>query len=133
MKSSSKDRIKLLLILIVFLLVLTVMGYMIFNPKVTGMTASAKIVKVDNAQQIEFYKEYTKPYAIKVKENNKFYLKYYSYGNNVSYESKFDLTTDQFNKLVEGTDYWFDIKFSKRGDKTKGIIKKIYTENPMRQ
>lgn len=134
MKPSSKDRMKLLLILIVFLLVLSAMVYMIFGkPKLSGMTTSStKIVKVDNVQQIELYKKYTEPYAIKVQENNKFYLHYYYYNNSVPYESKLDLTIDQYNKLVEDNEYWFDVKFSKLDDRTNGTIKKIYTENPMR-
>lgn len=133
MKPSSKNRMTVSIILIVFLMVLSAIGYTIFGkPKDTRMlTVSTKIVKVDNIKQIELCKKYNYTYAIKVQENDKFYLKYYSYENNVPYDSKFDLTTDQYNKLVEGDEYWFDVDFSKAGDKTTGTTKKIYTENPV--
>lgn len=133
MKPSSKDRITVSILLVVSLLVILAMGYMVFGkPKVSGMTTtSTKIVKVDNLEQIERYKKYIDTYAIKVQENNKVYLKFYSYENSVSYESKLDLTLDQFNKLVEGKEYWFEIELLKTGDKTNGTIKKIYTEDPV--
>jgi hypothetical protein len=134
MKPSSKDRITVSIILVVFLLVLSFIGYVIFgNPKSSGMTTShTNIVKVDNIQQIELYKKSNDTYAIKVQENNKLYLKYYSFPNNVPYESKYDLTIEQYNKIVEGDDYWFEVDYFKKGDSSKGIIKEVYTENPAR-
>jgi hypothetical protein len=132
MKPSSKDRMTVSIILVVFLLVLSAIGYGIFGkPKVAGgYISDIKIVKADNLQKIELYKKYNTPYAIKVRENNEFYVKYYDYENNVPNESRFDLTADQYNKLIEDSEYWFDVKYSKIGDTTEGIIKKIYTEKP---
>ena len=135
MKPTSKDRMLVSLIVVVFLLTVCGTGYVIFGkPKVAGaITGSTKMVKIDNLQQIELYKKYITSYAIKVQENNKFYLEYHSYENSVPYESKFDLTADQYKELVEGKDYWFKVKYSKIGDKTYGNIKMIYTENPVRE
>jgi len=132
MKPSSKDRMKVSIILVVFILVLSAIGYGIFGkPKVAGgYIPDIKIVKADNLKQIELYKKYNTPYAIKVRENNEFYVKYYDYENNVPNESRFDLTADQYNKLVEDNEYWFKVKYSKTGDTTNGIIKTVYTEKP---
>jgi hypothetical protein len=135
MKSNSKDRMVVSLIAVVFFVTVCGLGYMLFgkhNP--TGMfTSYTRIVKVDNLQQIELYKKYTTVYAIKIQENNKFFLEYHGYESNVPYENKFDLTADQYNKIVEGNDYWFQVKYSKTGSETDGSIKKIYTEDPMRR
>lgn len=132
MNPSSKDRMTVLIILVVFLLVLSVMGYGIFGkPKVAASYIPfTTIVKADNLQQIERYKKYSTPYAIKVQGNNVFYLKYYDYENSVPNESKFELTADQYNKLVEGEQYWFYVKYSKTGDRSSGSIKTVYTEKP---
>ena len=132
MKPSSKDRMKVSIILVVFILVLSAIGYGIFGkPKVAGgYIPDIKIVKADNLKQIELYKKYNTPYAIKVRENNEFYVKYYDYENSVPKQSRFGLTDDQYNKLIEGKEYWFDVKYSKIGDETKGIIKTVYTEKP---
>lgn len=135
MKPSSKDRIKLSVILIGFLLALSAFGYMIFGKhKTAGEYTSARIVKAENIQEIELNKKYHEFYAIKVQENDKFYLKYYRYDeNNVPYESKYELTSDQYSKLVENNQYWFNIKYSKLDDNTKGIIAGIYTDNPVQK
>jgi hypothetical protein len=134
MNPSSKDKMIVVSILIVFLLVVSGVAYTIFaKPKTAGMiTMVTKIVNVDNIDQIALYKKHSNTYAIKVQENNISYLRYFSYDNSVPYESKYDLTTDQYNKLVDDKEYWFNVDFAKTGDRGKGIIKKIYTENPVR-
>jgi hypothetical protein len=130
MKPSSKDRMTVLIILGVFILVLAGMGYVIFgNPKITGIkTAPTVIVKADDLQQIEMYKKHIVRFAIKVHENNEFYLKYYAYDYDVPYESKFILNADLYNKLVENKEYQFKVKFTKHGDRSNGTIQLIYND-----
>lgn len=134
MKPNSKDRLKVSLISIVFLLALSAIGYMVCslilgNLKKSGMyTPMTYIVEADNVQQIEHYKVNSQYYAIKVQENDKFYLKY----NSRSSETKLDLTSEQFNKLVEDKVYYLKISLSKAGDEANGILQEIFTEDPLR-
>lgn len=138
MKPNSKDRIKLLLIIIVFLFALSVVGYMFGyafypNKKTSGeCTGATQIVSTENVQVIERNKKYNEWYAIKAQENDKYYLKFYKSDTGVYRECKYDITMEQYNKLIEGNTYWFSIKYSKLDDDTNGIIKQVYTDNPMK-
>ncbi len=134
MRASFKERSFVLLWLVTFVLVVSSLAYMAFaKPKSSGMlTSGVRIVEKDNLEQIELYKKY-QSYAFKVKDNNKFYLRYYSMENKAPVESKFELTSEQYNKLVEGNEYWFMVKFSKNGDTNSGTIKEILSENPARR
>lgn len=133
MKPNSKDRLKVFLIFAVFLLVVSIIGYGILGRgKVSGMTTPANIIKAEDVQQIEQYKKYLNPYAVKVQEDSKYYLKFYGFDDGALYETKVQLKTDQYNSLVEGKSYWLDIKFSKTDDVKNGTLKKIYTDDPHR-
>lgn len=59
-------------------------------------------------------------------------LKYYGLGTDISNETILELETEDFNKLVEGKTYWFDIRFKKADDMSTGVIKKVYTESIMK-
>jgi hypothetical protein len=97
------------------------------------MITGAQLIKTDNTEQIEIYKKYQTPYALKVQDNNKFYLRYYSYENNAPIESKLEVTNKQYNKLVEDNKYWFMIKFTESGDQSNGTIKDIFTQDPVQR
>jgi hypothetical protein len=43
---------------------------------------------------------------------------------------KYELTKDQYSKLVESSKYWFMVKFSNAGSTRDGIVKDIFTEDP---
>ncbi len=133
MNSSSKKRIKLLLIVVVFLLVLIGMVYVLWgsSSKTVGMyTSRVKIVNEDNLESINKYGKYTAPYAYKVKEKDKSFLNY-TYCNNEK-NITLTLTNEQYDDLVEGNYYWFNIKFSDPGnDHSEGTLRNIYTHNPV--
>jgi hypothetical protein len=137
MKASFKDRSIVILLLLIFIFVVSALVYFISaKPKTTGiLTSGTEIIKIDNLQQIEINKKYGTPYALKVQDNNKYYLRYFAYENSKpsTTESKLELTKEQYNKLVEGNKYWLKVKFSKAGDTSGGIVKDIFTEDPTRK
>lgn len=120
--------------IVIFILVVAWVGYLAFgNPKSSGMIASAEVVKADSIEQIEIYKKYHLPYGFKIQEENKFYLNFYTYENMTPVdERKLEITREQYNKLVEGNKYWFEVRYSKKADRT-GIIKEIFTDDPARR
>ena len=137
MKASFKDRSIVILLLLIFIFVVSALVYFIFaKPKTTGiLTSGTEIIKIDNLQQIQINKKYGTPYALKIQDNNKYYLRYLAYENSKpsATESKLELTKEQYNKLVEGNKYWLMVKFSKAGDASSGIVKDIFTEDPTRR
>jgi hypothetical protein len=135
MRAAFKERSVVMLWIVIFILVVAWVGYLAFGkPKVTGeITTGVEIVKTENVQQIEMYKKYLISYAFKAQDNNKFYLKYYTYDNMTPVdERKLDLTREQYNKLLEGNKYWFEVKYSKKDDRS-GSIKEIFTDDPARR
>jgi hypothetical protein len=137
MRASFKDRSIVILLLLIFIFVVSALVYFISaKPKTTGiLTSGTEIIKIDNLQQIEINKKYGTPYALKVQDNNKYYLRYFAYENSKpsTTESKLELTKEQYNKLVEGNKYWLKVKFSKADDTSSGIVKDIFTEDPTRK
>lgn len=135
MKSDSKIRIKLLLIAMVFVGVLAFFGYMIWEkPKTITYTSAIKIVDVNNKEDIAKYEKYKNPYAYKEKENNQFTLKYHDYIYPLKpIDSTLILTSEKYDEIVEGNDYWFKIKFYTPDNSGIGIVKKVYTDDPARK
>jgi hypothetical protein len=42
-----------------------------------------------------------------------------------------DITGEQYDKLVEGREYWFMVQFVKKDEPTNVIVKEILDQNPM--
>jgi hypothetical protein len=135
LKVAIKEKGGLLIWLLCFIVVVSALVYFVFaRPKASGMlTPEVQIVKADNLQQIENYKKYNTPYAIKTQDNTKFYLKYYYNEGNKPVESKLEITSEQFNKLTEGNKYWFMVRFANSDDSTSGTIKEVLTDNPTKK
>ncbi|MBZ9632902.1 hypothetical protein [Clostridium sp. FP1] len=129
MKSNSKDRIVVSIIVIVFLVTISGIAYLTFGPhKVKGIyTAGTLIVASNDSEQIKICKKNNAAYAIK----GNGVLKYYGLGADISNETTLELATEDFNKLVDGKTYWFDIKLKKADDMSIGVIKKVYTQSIM--
>ena len=127
MKSNSKDRIVVSIIVIIFLVTISSICFLILGRhKATGVyTGGTMIVEVNDSEQIKICKRSNAPYAIK--DNG--FLKYYGLGTDIYKESILEMETEDFNKLVEGKIYWFDIKLKKADDKSIGVVKKVYTES----
>ncbi len=129
MKSSTKDRIKLLIISGFLLLIISVFVYFTFaNPVVATYLAETKLVDMKNEEDINMYKKYKTCYSYKVNENDKFLLKYNYYTSEEFVTETFTLTSDQYDELIEGEYYWLKVKDS--DDENLGVIKKIFTNNP---
>lgn len=135
MRAVSRDRVKLLFISIALLAGLFIIGNLAFGKsKATGMyTSGVKVVKVDDTEAINMSKKYGTAYAHKVKENNKFYLKYFRIEDSQTKECTYTLTNEQYEELVEGKEYWFNIEFDKPDDDGSGKVKTVYKEDPMRK
>lgn len=135
MRAVSRDRFKLLFISIALLAGLFVIGNLAFGKgKITGVyTSGTKVVKIDDIETINRSKKYNTPYAHKVKENDKFYLKYFSFEYSQPKECVYTMTSEQYEELVEGKEYWFNIEFDKPDDDSSGKVKKVYKEDPMKR
>ena len=130
MKSSTKDRLKLLIIFGFLLLIISVFIYFTFiNPVVATYLAETKLVDMKNEEDINMYKKYKTCYSYKVNENDKFLLKYNYYIGEELVTEAFTLTSDQYDELIEGEYYWLKVKDSDDDEKL-GIVKKVYTNNP---
>ena len=127
MKSSSKDRLVVASILLVFILTVSAMAYiMLGRNKVGGIyTGATLIVAASDSEQIKICNRSNAPYAIKDSGS----LKYYGLGSSISTENIFILETEDYNKLVEGKNYWFDVRLKKADDMSSAVIEKIYTED----
>ncbi|HBL07321.1 MULTISPECIES: hypothetical protein [unclassified Clostridium] len=102
MKSATKDRLQLLLIGICFLLMLLGVRYIIgSNIEAISYIGMVKIVRENDEESITIYKKYNNAYGYKIKEQDKFLLKYES-GYNKSNLETLMLTEEQYNELVEG-------------------------------
>ncbi|MBZ9689571.1 hypothetical protein G9F72_025175 [Clostridium estertheticum] len=130
MKSSSKDRLVVAAILLVFILTVSAIAYfMLGKNKAYGIyTRETLIIAASDSEQIKICNRSNAPYAIKDSGS----LKYYGLGSGMSTENIFVLKTEDYNKLVEGKTYWFDIRLKKADDMTSAVIGKIYTENIMK-
>lgn len=137
MRAVSRDRSKLLFISIALLAGLFIIGNLAFGnhrAKSGGMyTSAVKIVKVDDTEAINSCKKYSTPYAHRVKEDGKIYLKYFSWLSGQPSNGIFTMTSEQYEELTEGKLYWFNIDFDKTNDASTGKVKRVYKENPIRR
>lgn len=135
MRAVSRDRFKLLFISIALLVGLFVIGNLAFGKgKITGMyTSGTKVVKIDDTEAINMSKKYSTPYAHKVKENDKFYLKYFGLENGQPKNGTFTMTSEQYEELVEGKEYWFNIQYDNPDDDSLGKVKTVYKEDPIKK
>jgi hypothetical protein len=135
MKTSFKEKGVVICWLIGFIVVISLFGYFIFaKPKTSVMlTSGVEIVNLDDMKQIETSKKYKIPYAFKLIEEGKFYLRYHYNENNVPVEIKLELTNEQYNKLFIGNKYWLMIRYSRNSNGNTGRIENISTEDPMRK
>lgn len=129
MKVYIKDRIKLVLLI---LLPVLVVGYFVYptifkKGVVTGGIFSVKVIDENNKEALESCNVYPNSYpiAIKTKDGNKFYLK-----KSITLNDRYELTEKQFNKLQDGEIYWIEVKYIRNNNLKKGNVKKIYTYNP---
>ena len=130
MKSSTKDRLKLLIIFGFLLLIISVFVYFTFiNPVVATYLPGTKLVDMKSEEDINMYKKYKTSYLYKVNQNDKFLLKYNQYIGEELVTETFILTSDQYDELIEGEYYWLKVKDSDDDEKL-GIVKKVYTNNP---
>jgi len=131
MKSNSKDRVLVSLIAAIFLVTVFGIGYLFFGKsKVSGLyTTPTVVVESSNSSQIELYKKHNTVYAIK----DEGYLKYYWSDGGTPTETILVLEVVEYNKLVQGKTYWFDIDLTISGDLTSGAVKSVYTEDIMRK
>ncbi|WP_291573859.1 hypothetical protein [Clostridium sp. UBA4548] len=135
MRAVSRDRFKLLFISIALLAGLFIIGNLAFGKsKATGMyTSGVKVVKVDDTEAINMSKKYGTAYAHKVKENDKLYLKYFGLENGQPKNGTFTMTSEQYEELVEGKEYWFNIQYDNPDDDSLGKVKTVYKEDPMKK
>jgi hypothetical protein len=127
MNSNSKDKVLVSLMAAIFLVTVFGIGYLLLGKsKVAGLyTTPTVVVESSNSSQIEQYKKHSTVYAVK----DDGYLKYYwSDGGNPT-ETILVLEAVEYNKLVPGKTYWFDIDLTISGDLTSGAIKSVYTED----
>lgn len=131
MKSNSKDRVLVSLIAAIFIVTVFGIGYLFFSKsKVAGLyTTPTVVVESSNSSQIELYKKHNTVYAVK----DEGYLKYYWSDGGTPTETILVLEAVEYNKLVQGKTYWFDIDLTISGDLTSGAVKSVYTENIMRK
>jgi hypothetical protein len=127
MKSNSKNKLIVAIIVIIFLGTISSISFLILGrDKVRGLyTGGTLIVALNDSQQLEICKRSNSVYAIK----GNGVLKYYGLGTDISNETTLEIKTEDFNKLVEGKTYWFDISLKKENDMSTGVIKKVYTES----
>lgn len=124
MKSNTKDRVKLLVLVGVLLVGVLTIWYVFTKDSREVYTNSVKIVMTDDEQEIEKCKKYNMSYAFRINEDGKYFLKYDN--------GKHNLTKEQYNKLAEGNSYFFNIKYNSSKD-TNGVVKEIFTENPVQR
>ena len=131
MKSNSKDRVLVSLIAAIFIVTVFGIGYLFFSKsKVAGLyTTPTVVVESSNSSQIELYKKHNTVYAVK----DEGYLKYYWSDGGTPTETILVLEAVEYNKLVQGKTYWFDIDLTISGDLTSGAVKSVYTEDIMRK
>lgn len=134
MKENSKDRVKVTLIILVFLVFVSIIGIGVggalgfIKTKPIGMfTGPVVVVDESDTERIDSIKKHGS-YAFKVKEDNSFYIKYFSKENDKPIEYKIKLTENEFNSINIGKTYKFDVKFDKK-DNYKGEIREIHPQN----
>jgi hypothetical protein len=131
MKSNTKDRLVISFIVGVFLVTVYGIGYILLSrPKATGVyTAPTMIVASSDSVQIDICKKDSTAYAIKEQG----VLKCYGLNASILVESRLAIEAEEYDKLVEGKIYWFDIRLTKPDDMSSGVIKKVYTEDIRRR
>lgn len=127
MQSNTKDRVKVIILGSVLLTGIAIIGYMFLGKSGTAevYTNLVKIVAADDSQEIEECKKYNMSYALNVKEDDKYFLEYDN--------GKYKLTEEQYNELIVGKAYFFNIKYTSSKNTSSGIVKAIYTENPIQR
>lgn len=134
MKENSKDRIKVTLIILVFLVFVSIIGIGLggalgfIKTKPIGMfTGPVVVVDESDTERIDSLKKYG-PYAFKVKEDDNFYLMHFSWESDKPVEHKIKLTEKEFDSILIGKVYKFDFKLDKKDD-NKGEIREIHPQN----
>lgn len=134
MKENSKDRIRVTLIILVFLVFVSIIGIGVggalglIKTEPTGMlTSPVVVVDQRDTERIDSLKKHGS-YAFKAKEDNNFYLEYFTKENDKPIEYKIKLSEKEFNSISIGKTYKFDVKFDKE-DSNKGKIKAIHLQN----
>lgn len=137
MKSTFKDRLTVMALVIVFLAVITTVGYITFskhNP--TGvLTSEIIIVDKEDFSRIEQLKNRPQDYAFLVQDGENSYLRVFRYSNtkNTFLEHKFTLSSEQLKELSVNKSYWFSVKLSEPDNLDNldsGEVKKVYTSDP---
>lgn len=134
MKSSFKDRLTIISLIVIFVAIIATMGYVgLSKHKPTAMLTN-EIIVVDrgNSAKIEQLRNRPQDYAFIVQDNENLYLNAFRYSStqNSFLESKFIIPSEQLNELSVDKSYWFNVKLSDSDDSENGTISKIYTSNP---
>ena len=137
MRASTKERGMLLTIAIVFLSVIIFGGYFLFGPRKAGsmIATNVRIIDKNNKDMVDMMVKDRAIYAFKVEENGAYFLEIYR-PINFSEEfdkGKYDINKKDYDTLEISKFYWFDIKFKKADVFESGIVRKVYTEDPMRR
>jgi len=137
MRASTKERGIVFAIAIVFLSVIVCGGYLIFGPKKASsmITSRVKIIDKNDKETVTKVAKYKDCYAFKVEENGAYFLEMYT-PTNLSEnfkKGKYDMDKKNYDTLEISKFYWFDIRFKKADVFESGIVRKVYTEDPMRR
>lgn len=128
MKANNKDRIKVFIIIAVFLLVCAFLYNSAFSkPKAAGMIGGVEIINANDNDRANYYSVHKEPYGYKLEESGKYYLQYSS-----AERLKLSLTKEQYEKLSAGTKYWIVVKLKNNDKSRDGIVSDVLTENPVR-
>lgn len=132
MKASTKDRGMLLVIAVVILSILIGGGYLFFglSQKAGGSIATqVRIVDKTNKELIEKIAKREESYAFKVEENESQFIELY-YGEVM--QGKYEIDKKSFDTLEISKYYYLDIKYNKPDVFDSGVVRKVYTENPIK-
>ncbi len=137
MRASTKERGMLLAIAIVFLSVIVFGGYFLFGPRKAGsmIATNVRIVDKNNKDIVDMVIKDRATYAFKVEENGVYFLEMYrpiNFSENFE-KGKYDIDKKDYDTLEISKFYWFDIRFKKADVFESGIVRKVYTEDPMRR
>jgi hypothetical protein len=135
MKTETKDRIKLMTILIGLLAPIIFVSYFTFAPKKVGsiITTKTKIIEKSNTELIEIMTRRKEGYAFKGEENGVQLLEVYIPSTEGFEKGKYDIDKKNYDALELSKDYWFKIKFFKPGDTDTGVIKEVYNGDPLQK
>jgi len=135
MKTQTKDRIKLMTILIGLIAPIIFVTYFTFAPKKAGsmITSKTRIIEKSNTELIETMTRRKEGYAFKIEENGTQLLEIYIPSTEGFEKGKYDIDKKDYDALELSKDYWFKIKFSKPGDTETGVIKEVYIGDPLQK